>query len=275
VFGLVGIVLAILFYLRSRRISQLAYQYDEISLVGGMASAFPEEVEVRFIGTPVPRITVTLVLLWNSGNSTVNGSDVVGSDPVRIVTSNDSRILKHSILKSTRPANGLRLAARVGYPNEVAIAFDFFEPQDGAVIEILHSGPSGSSEVRGSVRGMPAGVRNHGRAGWSLQRGGKRRPSYYFRSLAILLLPILLGGGMLVASLFRPQLASLFPGLFGPGDLTRFQRISWSGVIVGFLYLIFPAGIMWVKRRRYPSSLASECLQPSRGVERTITREPE
>ena len=56
--GLIGIALAIIFYLRSRVRPQIAFQTDGVQLIGG-TGALPPEVEVRFRAKKVAQLART------------------------------------------------------------------------------------------------------------------------------------------------------------------------------------------------------------------------
>ena len=46
-------------------------------MIGDKTSIFPDGAEVRYRGTPVPRITSGTVWIWNAGKKTVRGTDIV------------------------------------------------------------------------------------------------------------------------------------------------------------------------------------------------------
>jgi len=79
ILGVLGLTAAIIFYLRSRKVSRLAFQHDVITLVGASDAAFPDEVEIRFSGDIVPRVTADRIVLWNDGNTTLGASQIVES----------------------------------------------------------------------------------------------------------------------------------------------------------------------------------------------------
>ena len=127
--GFLGLVLAVVFYLRGRRKTALAYQTRHVTLVGGRGQAFPDEVEIRFSGTVVPRVTTTRVVLWNSGNQTVSGQNIAKLDPLRIELSTDSMILKTEILREPKKVNGWKVTKTS--QSYLKLEFDFLEPRDG------------------------------------------------------------------------------------------------------------------------------------------------
>lgn len=254
VVGLAGIVLAIIFYLRSKRKAKLAFQHDHVMLVGGRGAAFPDEVEIRFSGTIVPRITASSIVIWNCGDRTINGSDVVAGDPLRLELPDAGRVLKHEILRQTRSVNGWRVDQPA--PNLLSLAFEFLDPGDGISVEVIHSEASSKLDCKGTIKGMPAGMRNYGRALWSVYR---RRPSAPFPlnrpPRFVFAIGVVLGFAMMLYGLLRPSFDQWFPATFGADDPIDLQKLRWAWVISGLLYAALPGFMLWSRRRRYPAVL--------------------
>lgn len=245
--GLVGIALAIVFYVRSKGSARLAYQYDHAMLVGGRGAVFPEELEIRFAGSVVPRVTASRVVVWNCGDRTINGIDVVSDDQLRVELPEGARILSHSVVRQTREVNGWAI---VSSDNRLGLSFDFVDPGDGISIEVLHTESGGDVEVTGTIRGIPAGVRDYGRAAWSAYTTRQRRFPWN-RPRYVLGFAVVVGLSLMAVGLLAPLLA--------PEDLDVFHtesaEIRWSLVGVGALYAVLPGLFLWVSRRRYPVTL--------------------
>ncbi|GJL68248.1 MAG: hypothetical protein NPIRA06_08830 [Nitrospirales bacterium] len=253
VVGLAGIVLAIVFYLRSKRKAKLAFQHYHVTLVGGRGAAFPDEVEIRFLGTAVPRITASKIVIWNCGDRTINGSDVVAGDPLRLELSDAGRILKHTILRQTRSVNGWRLDQPA--PNLLSLVFEFLDPGDGICAEVIHSEAGTKLDCKGTIKGMPAGMSNYGRAPWSVYRHRRSAPFPLSRPHFIYVIGVVFGFAMIFYGLLRPSFAQWFPAMFVPDDPIDLQKIRWGFVVGGLLYAAFPGFLLWSRRRRYPAVL--------------------
>jgi hypothetical protein len=103
--GAVGIVAAIWTYRASRVGARPVYQTSSLRLFGIPHSVLAKDVEVRFRGQRVERLTKTSLLLWNSGNEILQGSSIVASDPLRFEFPANSMIIDADIVKVTRSAN--------------------------------------------------------------------------------------------------------------------------------------------------------------------------
>ena len=107
--GALGVGLAFFFYKRGHPHPRLSYQMSDVTVVGTPGSAFEESVTVNFSGSKVPRITATSLYLWNDGNTTLDNSQAVASDPLRIKVQ-DGDILSVERRSATRPANNINVS---------------------------------------------------------------------------------------------------------------------------------------------------------------------
>jgi len=258
IFGILGLAAAIIFYLRSRRVSRLAYQYDEITLLGASGAAFPNEIEIRFSGAQVPCVTASRFVLWNAGNITLRGSDIVAGDPLRIELEEAGSILKLSTLKVTRDVNAFSVMQRSGADRIADIQFDYLDPGDGIALEALHSGGRRELKLKGTLRGVPMGARNYGRANWFSDRAVRLVPFPFSSTRFLIITGVVIGAAMALYGLLRAQIYLIFPKLVEPTPLGSLQKPSWSFVAAGALYITLPLLLIWARRRRYPSMLEVE-----------------
>lgn len=249
ILGAISLVAAIYFYLRSKRVSRLAYQIDELSIVGSAQAAFPNELEIRYAGTLVPRVTATRLVLWNAGNVTLRGDQVVASDPLRLELPESSMILSAAIVRSTREANAAHL---VWDERSVTVTFDYFDPNDGVTIEVYHSGGRQALKCVGTLRGLPSGPSNYGTPAWQFQRVTRRIIPGKVSIRAYVITVIAVGILLMSAGIFNDQLISAAPFLawdFGA------SAGPWLLIALGGLYLVTPVPLLWRLRKRYPISL--------------------
>ena len=234
--------------------------------MGASGAAFPDEVEIRFSGDIVPRVTADRIVLWNDGNTTLGASQIVESDPLRAELKEDSSLLKVSALKCSREVNGCSVGRRKDSQRIADIHFDFLDPGDGIAFEILHSGSPRDLDILGTLRGMPSGIKNYGRARWFTDRRTKRLPfplnwlSFRFP----LFLVIVFGFLMAAYGLFKPQIISVFPTFAKSSQPSDPTKPNWVYVLAGILYAAMPLALLWFRRRRYPASLEVELPEQDR-----------
>jgi len=254
--GILCLLAAIFFYWRSKRVARLAFQRDTVTLLGSSDAAFPDEVEIKFAGMPISRVTAETIVLWNAGNTTVGGSQIVAADPLRFgLKSGD--ILKTRVLKVTREVNAISLKLPSEGKKTVEIVFDYLDPEDGIAFEILHSGGRRDLEIHGTLRAMPGGVRDFGRANSFSSRRLSRLP-FPFRSMNVaLVISLVLGLVMAAYGLLWPQIQTWFPSLRDIAK-TSPDDLRWVFVIAGLFYALTPASLFWFRRKRYPACLHTE-----------------
>jgi len=228
--AVIGIVFAFIFYRCSRIGAQPVYQLETLNLIG-KDPTIPEDVEILFKGKSVSQLTKTHIILWNTGKSMLEGKNIVAEDPLRLEFSEPVELLRVSILKRTRELNKFTANIKQGSPNTAICNFDYLEPKDGVLIELLHTAKESYPQVKGTIRGVPKGVQN-----WGKVPPEMKSLDFYFSLLFGI-------------------------GCIGYGLFLCFIKSERDGVwVVGFgLFLLFPILTrMWIGRKRYPKSLAIE-----------------
>lgn len=257
VLGILGIFLGFYFYLAGKVVSRISLHHVELSVIGSATSVCDEHLEIKFQNEPVKRLTKNLTRLWNSGNKTINGADIVRMDRLRAFVSPDNKILQVWIIKKTRDI------VEVNYEikgNEVFIDFDFLDQSDGFAIEITHSGGLGELEWAGTIKGMPKGLKKDSP---QIPVPGKILKIAFSNKKFFL--------SFVLSVLFSGGIGSLLIGIFGKEAILSFienaggSRLEfnnqWSLAsraafsIVGLSYIFFGVAAVWQSRRGYPTSL--------------------
>jgi hypothetical protein len=153
--GVVSIAVAYVLYRRSLLRPSLAFFSSSIQ-VTGVNSPLVSGIEIFFRGKKVETVTQSTIIIYNAGNTTIDGDRIVNSDPLRIVTCEGSEILEAAIADVTRKVNSFSIAPSEQQHNEAICAFDYLDTSDGALIKVLHTG--GKATVAGTVRGMAKGL---------------------------------------------------------------------------------------------------------------------
>lgn len=141
----------------------MAYVHLGEHLLGSAADTLPPLINVLYDGISIPRLTKTLVIIWNNGENTINGADIVPKDPLRLQVGSDGEILSISLLKTSRAVTDFQIASgESAATNEAVLKFDFFDANDGVVVEILHTSTDRQPRISGTLRGLPQGFTNLG-----------------------------------------------------------------------------------------------------------------
>ena len=234
--GTLSLAAALLIWWRSRIGPIIAYQSRQLSLVGQDSSIFPPEVVVHYKGNVVPRITSSTVVIWNAGRKTVRSTDIVSRDRIRLVF--PSRVLNVRVIKTSRSV--IAISSNVKSDTAVEFGFEFLDPGDGGVIEVLHSGEPQAPICRGTVIGMPKGPQYWGHA-WSTSS----RRFIYFAFLVVLLGTI---SGAIGKALLGDEPVDIF-------SILHFLNPSFVAGLLSGIIVATPTYFLWRIRRRPPSSL--------------------
>jgi hypothetical protein len=125
-----------------------------------VSSPSDNRIRVLYKDSPVPRVTQSLVWLWREGRGTIRGSDVVSDDPIMLKVPDGEHVLEATLLVESRPTNGVSVAPADGKPcTAVLVGFNYLDPRQGAVIEVLHTAKSPTDvEATGTIMGIPKGI---------------------------------------------------------------------------------------------------------------------
>lgn len=160
---ILGIVLSALIgaavsrYYASRR--RLKYLIKERKVLDPVRGRFPHEVEVRFSGEPVYRLSEWKIFLWNSGNQTINRNDVVQGllrlqfEGMSLLGTPSATSSRESVAPDAQIINN---------SNIMEISFDYLDRYDCVGITI-YTQPLQDWEgpilvnLQGYIRGIPGG----------------------------------------------------------------------------------------------------------------------
>ena len=253
-----GIIVALVIYRASQIGARPVYQRRSIRLIGFDQANFPQDVEVLYRGKRVDRLTKSRLIYWNSGKQIVRGSDIVADDPVRCELSSDALALEVGVVKHTRDANKFTATIDNGRRNRVILSFDYLDPGDGAVVEILHLSSDRHPAIKGAIRGVPKGMLD-----WGLPFDGddKSRPLGSFRvarrSFIILALILTLVGLLaIIAGFTAPD--AFFEVISRPPPASIHSGTRAAFITAGTVYLVpgvIGVILYWIFRRRFPKSL--------------------
>jgi len=239
-------------YVLSRQRSIISYRARGVRLLGHAESKLPKEVSVQYRGSDIPRLTRSVVVLWNDGEKTISGADIVKEDPIRIDTGDDSSIVACTLLKAARPVLQASCQQSTQDSRTVVVSFDFLDPNDGLVVELLHTGRERYPVVRGTVRGIPQGPKNRGRV-LAQKLPGARMP--FMRSRRMF-------GVFVIAVGVLISFSGVIFNYLGQQESTAKAAVpKYALLSAGALYVVLGFIILLMLRRRYPQILHCEEME--------------
>ncbi|WP_110950449.1 hypothetical protein [Pseudomonas bohemica] len=253
--GLIAIAsffFAFLSYVWTRRRTKLAYVYVGEHLLGSASDTLPPAIVVQYNGISIPRLTKTVVVIWNDGENPITADNLVASDPLRLEIGGEGEILSVAILKKTREVTNFRLAdSAPQLSKQASLTFDFLDAKDGAVVEILHTSTERKPRLLGTLIGLPKGFTNLGQ--FTRPKAKRKSKNKVVAKLsAWVFSPLFVAFIGFLMAIYGPRPAFLF-------DLPESSLSAMVGVVCGFL--ITWAFHSWTSRRRYPKNLDLEALE--------------
>jgi hypothetical protein len=156
VLGVLGIVAAIGAAWWFGRGSRVVTQVSGTTLISAPDN---DHIKVLYDHHQVRRVTQSFIWLWREGRGTVRGTDVVLADPVTINVPKGIRILNVSVAAQTNDTNNVKVVADSLDETRAVVTFDYLDPRQGAVIEVLHTGERpGETTLSGTIMGVPKGI---------------------------------------------------------------------------------------------------------------------
>ncbi|WP_460355351.1 MULTISPECIES: hypothetical protein [unclassified Pseudomonas] len=242
-----SVAFAVLAYVWARKRTKISHVYLGEHLLGSASDSLPPAIVVQYNGHSIPRLTKSLLVIWNSGENTITGDAIVEKDPLRVQVGEDGKILSVSVLKSSRAVNDFRIVPYVNkQANEAILSFDFLDSNDGAVIEILHTSTDRKPRLKGTLRGLPKGFSNYGQ----FTRPKPQKKSKTGKLVDVIFSPLVLGAAGFLFAMYGPR-----PIFLTPDGANSFI----PGLLGGFFGMW--AVHAYSSRRKYPRVLHLEALE--------------
>jgi len=150
--GILGLFLAIyslVVQIRSNKKKEPIYFIKSRNLIRDSITQY-ENLSVLYSNKKVDSFTVSKILFYNRGSDVINRDDIVISDQLRITSKQSVKILGAKVLQTTKSANQFRANLRKSR-NCVSIDFEYLAKNEGAVIEVMHTGVSSADLIIAGV----------------------------------------------------------------------------------------------------------------------------
>ncbi|WP_421277569.1 hypothetical protein [Aeromonas veronii] len=265
--GVIGIILGIV-GIFSYRISKSApkpsYQRSSLRLIGREEDNLPNDVAVTYKGNVVERLTKTTLILWNNGTETLDGSNVVEKDPLSISFESEDKILSYKVLKETKDTNAFSVHELPGCQNKLLFTFEYLDPDDGVVIELLHDSAQKYPKISGTIKGLPEGFIDQGRVLEQKNINLKGplkiildRPKLIFGAA------IAVGLGMVIFGILPNEVRGYIAELLSESSTQKtIDQQPLFFVVFGLFYAAPSAFLLWSRRKKYPKQLEISEIEP-------------
>ncbi|MDD5447112.1 MAG: hypothetical protein PHY36_04435 [Methanocellales archaeon] len=147
-----SLVVAIILYIKSKKVKLPHYSIRSTNIVRDLVSRL-QHLQMLYSGQEIENLTATKIAFWNKGRDTINSQDIASADPLIISIKDGYKILDAKIIYTKNTANQFSVI-----PSDdrsyVKMHFDYLDKDDGAIIQILHTGKSSKDiEFCGKIKG--------------------------------------------------------------------------------------------------------------------------
>ncbi len=152
-FAIFGIFLAVVFYFRAQKLRLPTYAIRNFNLIKEKVVRI-NGLRVSYRRQNISNLSIARVALWNHGKETIRKEDVAFREPLRLVTRSNNEIFEAKIIYQKNEANNFFLVPRP-LRQQVLINFDYFDKDEGVILQIFHTGKSSEDiEIQGVIKGV-------------------------------------------------------------------------------------------------------------------------
>lgn len=193
--SIVGLVLAVVFYLDAREMPELTYYVHPVRTSVAKAGE-ATELSIRFKNQPIHGdVSAAQIALWNAGKKPILGSDIL--TPIEIRTAGAQPILEAKLRRVSRPLVGFEIDSGLLSQGVVRTSWRILENGDGAVIQLIYAGDQTvAMTAGGTVVGQHVLTEQKDRRGFQSAEERYARGVDVDRILGVL--STIIGGGLCV-----------------------------------------------------------------------------
>ena len=139
ILGIIGFILTIVglvLTVRTIKKKDPTYSIKSINVISDYATKY-KNLTVAYEDSKVENFTVSKILFYNRGRETITKQDTDTINPISIV-SYEYDILDASILQVNKQSNNFKID--IEDLDIVNITFDYLDKNQGAVIQVVHTG---------------------------------------------------------------------------------------------------------------------------------------
>lgn len=142
---------AIYAWVKGKRRKELSYVSNTYRVIQDGENAIPE-VDIRYKKRRIKNFVITKYAIWNSGTEVINAEDLVKTKTLKIISVNpDTAILDATVLMCNETANKISITDI--QDNGIEVSFDYMEPRNGCVLQIIYTGKREDLEVALKIKG--------------------------------------------------------------------------------------------------------------------------
>lgn len=148
--SIVSFVFAIYTWFKGKEKKEFSYSLVSNAIIRG-GERQDTALKVTYNGIEIKDLTSTKIAIWNSGNKVLNKSDMVTEKELTVSVSEGKEILALEIVAQSDETNQFLLTKPTD--NAQSISFDYVDVNEGAVVQVFHTGFNDDITVEGKIKG--------------------------------------------------------------------------------------------------------------------------
>lgn len=151
--ALFGIILSIVFYLKSLRTKRPVYLIKSFNIIDNKQSNI-EKLDISYDNMKVENLTFSKISFWNRGSEYIDKKDLTTIDPLRIEIDTKYNILDSKLSFIKKEPNNISIDLSKD-KKSIFINFDYIAKNEGFIISLYHTGLSSENlKIYGAIKGV-------------------------------------------------------------------------------------------------------------------------
>ena len=150
ILAIVSFVYAIICQQKNKEKKEFSFCLKSNHLIRGKRSKF-EKLSITYDGQQIEDLCVSKFTVWNSGNRTLNRTDMVESKELTISVTDECRILDVELIACSDETNGF--SVKIENEHTVKVLFEYADKKEGVVIQIIHTGSDENIQIDCKIKG--------------------------------------------------------------------------------------------------------------------------
>lgn len=150
IIAIVGFAYGFIFQRINKEKKEFSFCLKSNHLIRGKRSKF-EKLSITYDGQQIDDLCVSKFTVWNSGNRTLNRTDMVDSKELTISVADECKILDVELIACSEETNNFF----VKFEDEqtVKVLFEYADKKEGVVIQIIHTGNDEDIRIDCKIKG--------------------------------------------------------------------------------------------------------------------------
>ena len=225
---------------KNKERKEFSYYLKSSTLIKHKKSKF-EKLTITYNGQEIEDLCVSRFTIWNSGNRTLNRTDMVASRELTISASGDNDILDVELIACSETTNAFSI--ELVDHHCAKITFEYADKLDGVVVQIIHTGTIHDLSLDCKIKGghPPKKLLNEVAPRALMKTLNNKHAKKVSIITAIALMSISILGTIFSAiSIFTPSLQNLLFSMRSPATDSP-QNPQTTAIITTITFLLYSA----------------------------------